>query len=92
MIDKDELIKKYKNSDDYWAVKYLTKIVLYDVDLETGYVFGATIPHHGEKIYFVRHLDIDDRGYLYFPLHQNRHYQDEFEWLRTPPTPPDGYA
>jgi hypothetical protein len=91
MLSRKELIAKYENSEDYLAVTYKVKIVIYELDFEQNYVFGATITRKGDKSFFFRQLEFDEHGYVYFYLYNYRHYRKDLEYLRTPPVTPEGY-
>jgi hypothetical protein len=91
MVNKKELIEKYKDREDYLAIASMLKIVLYETNFEENYVFGATIMHNGEKAYFLRCLEIDTQNYIYFSLHNHKHYRKDFQYLHEPPLPPQGY-
>lgn len=90
MTTKKELINQYKD-EQYLAIAAILKIALYEINFDENYVFGCTELQNGNKDYFMRHLEIDDHGYVYFSLHNMKHYRREFTFFKQPPIPPKNY-
>jgi hypothetical protein len=91
VVNKKELIEKYKDREDYLAIASMLQIILYEVNFEKDYVFGATVMHGGKKAYFLRALEVDDKNYIYFSLHNHRHYRKDFQYLHEKPIVPEGH-